>query len=176
MEKLIRAYEALPKIPSILTRDELIHIYPNLQQEIIIDLSERYYNDIFPNTFVNRTFDGNLRNLEHLLLSNNLITKLQPGIFNNLANLKFLFLNNNQISEIQPPKVPSAGIFNNLSNLHYLTLSGNQIKELQPGIFNNLPLLYCLDLEDNQIIKLISGTFNNLPNLIKLYLENNQIE
>ena len=45
---LIQAYEALPKIPvsTILTRDKLIEVYPNLQHETYIRLNNRDYTDI----------------------------------------------------------------------------------------------------------------------------------
>ena len=40
-ERLIQAYNTLPKIPNILTRDKLIQIYPNLQQETRIYLNRK---------------------------------------------------------------------------------------------------------------------------------------
>ena len=138
-QRLIEAYESLPLIPNILTRDKLIQIYPNLQQETRINLNRKGYTDIALDTF------NNLPNLQFLYLDYNKIKKLQPGIFDNLPNLQGLSLINNQIRELQ------LGIFNKLQQLQILYLSYNQIQELHPGIFNNLPVLYRLYLDNNQI-------------------------
>jgi Leucine-rich repeat (LRR) protein len=163
-QRLIQAYEALSKIPNILTRDKLIQIYPNLLQVTRIDLTRKGYTDIALGTF------SNLPNLQYLYLDNNQIRKLQSNIFNNLPELRLLYLNANKIKELQP------GMFNNLPNLDVLGLENNQIRELQPNIFNNLPALEYLILENNQIQELLPGVFNNLPALKHLDLENNQIQ
>jgi hypothetical protein len=66
--RLIQAYEALPKIPNILTRDILIQIYQNLQQEPKINLSDKGSTDISLGTFIEGTFGNNLPNLNRLYL------------------------------------------------------------------------------------------------------------
>ena len=197
--RLIEAYDDL--VPNILTRNKLIQLYPNLQQETEINLSKKKkkYTDIDLGTFSKDIFSDDLPNLRLLDLNNNRIQELQPGIFDNLQNLKKLFLNNNRISvlhhdtfynlqllqelhldnnqirELQSLRLPSEGIFNNLPELQVLYLNNNQIIEIQSGIFNNLPRLERLFLNNNQIIEIQPGTFNNLPRLEKLFLNNNQI-
>ena len=197
-QRLLEAYDELPLLPNKLTRDKLIQIYLNLQQEIIIDLSREGYTDIAPGTFSIGTFDDNLPNLRDLSLRNNQIKKLQSGTFNNLLRLVSLDLSNNKIIELQ------LGIFNNLPRLEYLFFDNNQIIELHRDTFNNLPNLRILHLDynqirelqpdiftmgmfgnfqfltelwlnNNQIRELQPGTFNNLPRLEKLWLNNNQI-
>ena len=153
-QRLIQAYEALSRIPNILTRDKLIEIYPNLLQVTIIDLSWKGYTDIALGTFTEGTFGNNLPVLTFLSLQNNKIRELQPGIFNNLPNLKELYLCFNhrrclwQIQELQP------SIFDNLPRLNYLYLNKNKIRELQHGTFNNLLHLSFLRLNNNQIREL----------------------
>jgi Leucine-rich repeat (LRR) protein len=193
-QSLIQAYEALPKIPNILTREKLIQMNPNLQQVTYIDLSNRKYTDIAlgtfdnlpnlyfldlgdnqikklqSNTFTGGTFGNNLPALEELYLYNNQIQELQPDIFNNLLKLQRLYLNNNSIKELQP------NVFNNLPLLKYLSLHNNQINILHPGTFNNLQGLRELSLKNNQIRELQVGIFNNLPSLRLLELQNNQIQ
>ena len=168
-QELIQAYEALSKIPvsTILTRDKLIEVYPNLQHETYIRLNNRDYTDIALGTF-----GDNFLILERLDLNYNNITELQSGIFNNLPALKYLSLNENKIKKLQ------LGVFDNLSELQSLSLINNDISingTLQLGLFDNLIKLERLDLEDNKITSLQSGIFNNLPALIQLYLNNNQI-
>jgi Leucine-rich repeat (LRR) protein len=195
---LIQVYEALPKIPisNILTRSELIKIYPNLQHETYIDLSNRDYTSIAFNTFAKGTFGDNLPALKILNLSGNNIEELQPGIFNNLHTLKILNLSNNKIKElrlgifdnlselqsldlfnnnISVNGVLQLGLFDNLKKLEKLYLSNNGIRLLQSGIFNNLPVLIHLYLDDNQISIIEPYAFNNLPTLTLLYLNRNQI-
>ena len=47
-QRLIYAYEESPKvfILNIFTRDKLIQLYPNIQQENILDLRKKSYTDI----------------------------------------------------------------------------------------------------------------------------------
>jgi Leucine-rich repeat (LRR) protein len=160
-QRLIQAYEELPKILNILTRDKLIQIYPNLLQETEIDLRSKGYTDIALGTF------NDLPNLRILLLQNNDIKKLLPCIFDNLSRLQILSLNNNQIQELQP------GTFNNLPYLTTLDLNNNYISRLYPNTFSILPNLDMLYLDNNQIKELQSDIFANLPYLDHLYLNNN---
>jgi hypothetical protein len=154
-QRLIQAYEEL-QTPNILTRDKLIQIYPNLQQEIIINLNSKGYTDIALGTF------NNLPNLQYLYLDYNKIKKLQLGIFDNLPNLRILSLHDNQIQELQ------LGIFNNLRRLHNLYLSNNLIQELLPGIFNNLKILYKLYLYNNPIQRLESNSYYGLSSGVRI--------
>jgi hypothetical protein len=104
-QRLIQAHEELSKIPTILTRNELIKIYPNLQLIHTINLSTKNYTNIDVNAFIN------LSNLCTLILYDNKIIGLQPDTFNNLPELNLLTLSHNQIIKLQ------TNTFNNLPSL-----------------------------------------------------------
>jgi Leucine-rich repeat (LRR) protein len=189
-ERLVQAYEELPKVfvPNILTRDNLIQIYPNLLQETIINLQYQKYTGIAPDTF-----GANLPKLNSLFLDNNEITELPSYTFNNLPKLRSLYLDNNKIQELHYdtfynlPKLNvlnlknnqiqelQVGIFNNLSKLRSLYLDNNKIQELHYDTFYNLQKLNILNLRNNRIQELPPGIFNNLPNLQELLLDNNYL-
>jgi Leucine-rich repeat (LRR) protein len=170
-QKLIQAYVAslhkiskipkIPNIPNVLTREKLIQIYPNLEQETYINLKNRGYTNINIGVF------DDLPNLKYLNLDYNYIQELLPYTFNNLPSLEDLIINHNQIQEILP------NAFNILPKLIKLTLNNNQITKIESGIFNNLQNLGYLQLENNQIIELQSNIFNS--RLTYLFLYNNPI-
>ena len=182
-QRLIKAYKKLIFIPNILTRDKLIQMYPNLQQERIIDTHDINYTGISLDTF------NNLPRLTQLILRKTKITEFMfndsPRLWNlnlsynkirnisnwinNLSMLRCLNLSYNQISKLE------LGLFDNLSKLEYLYLDHNKISVLQLGLFDNLSKLIELYLNDNQIITLQQGLFDNLPALIQLYLSGNYI-
>ena len=130
IQKLTQAYKALTKIliSTTLSRNKLIEIYPNLQQETEINLSYKGYTDIFLGTF------NNLPSLKSLDLKYNKIKELESNTFNNLESLYKLRLSSNQIRKLE------SGTFSNLRNLYILDLDFNQIQELPGGIFKNLHL------------------------------------
>ena len=53
-------------------------------------------------------------------LSNNKLTKLEPGIFDNLSDLVIIYLSNNKLSNLEP------GIFKGIKNLRHLMLYNNK--------------------------------------------------
>ena len=156
-QELIEAYEKFTQ--NILTRDILIQIYPNLQNEKILNLYNKNYTGISLDTFATKGGD-NLQELKKIYLMHNKIKKIQPGIFyNNLQALKYLNLENNQIKKLQ------SDTFYNLPSLRELILTYNQIEVLEPDIFNNVPKLQYLKLSNNNISNLQLCVFNNLPKL-----------
>jgi hypothetical protein len=172
-QRLIEAYNLLyqpqpppppPPPQNILTRDVLIQLYPNLEQETWLDLSCRQYTAIDPNTFVNLPY------LVYLNLSNNLINFLHPNTFNTMPRLQCLNLNYNNLVTIEN------GTFDNLRMLNELHLSNNELNLIQSNLFN-LPNLFKLNLSNNQLtIRGIDiNAFNNLPRLTELLLYNNNI-
>ena len=195
-QNLIQAYETLPVIPNILTRNQVI--YENNQDSGILNFINQEgtdkYTGIEPGIFDNLPvydnmelkgiylskneikelppgiFSNNLLFLQYLDLSHNKIIKLEQNIFNNLPSLTDLYIAWNRIRELQ------SDIFYNIPRLENLNLNNNQIQELQPGIFDNLPNLQFLNLSKNKIRELQPGTFgNNLSKLQRLYLDHNQI-
>ena len=173
-KRLIKAYNALPKIPNILTRDKLIELYPQLELHHIIEINDINYTDISVNTF------NNLPSLSIILIHGTKIKHLGgmsefqlsdvplEGIFNNLPRLWNLNLSHNQIQTIN-------SLSHNLPNLRSLSLSHNKINKLQLQLFSNLPKLEHLYLENNQIQELQLGLFDNLSELNTLRLNNNNI-
>ena len=113
---------------------------------------------------------SSLRNLEVLLLNNNGINNLEPGIFNGLTNLEMLTLNNNQINKLE------LGTFAGLTNLEMLTLNNNHLNHLELGAFNDLANLATLWLDSNEISQLEPEIFTDLTSLAELDLGNNQID
>ncbi|CAF1120388.1 unnamed protein product [Brachionus calyciflorus] len=101
-------------------------------------------------------------NLKTLILSNNLISKLESDVFKDLISLTYLSLKNNNLSLIEPD------YFDGLINLVKLDLNGCNINKINLGSFENLKIL---DLGNNKI------TFfsQNLSSLTELYLTNNPL-
>ena len=169
-QRLIQAYNLLyqfvqPLVPEkILTRNVLIQLYPNLEQQTWLDLSNKQYTKIDINTFLN------LPNLVYLNLSNNQINNFEPDTFYNIPRLQCLNLSYNNLVTIEP------GIFNNLRILEELHLNNNQLNLIQSNLFN-LPNLKRLYLDNNQlrIRKIDINAFNNLSRLTELSLYNNYI-
>ncbi|MEO1262867.1 MAG: leucine-rich repeat domain-containing protein [Bacteroidota bacterium] len=125
-------------------------------------------------------------NLEILLLSENVITSISPGI-RKLVNLTALDLSGNQLTAVpdeitelrnltslnlaynQLQTLPEAtGLLKNLSSLR---LRNNQLAELPPSL-GTLENLKHLDLKANELISLPTE-FNRLDNLISLNLNLN---
>jgi Leucine-rich repeat (LRR) protein len=188
--RLKQAYKVSIRTSNTLTRYELNKIYPNLQHVTYIDLIDRGFINLMPDSFTN------LLSLRVIYLNDNMISELPPNIFNNLQGLFELHLNNNRISIIHHntfgflPKlrflylnnneisVLPEYVFSNIPGLLQLYLNNNRISILQKGIFNNLLKLRELFLNNNQIHSLgdtFGESYTNLPNLLKLYLNNNLI-
>ncbi|QUH28788.1 leucine-rich repeat domain-containing protein [Vallitalea guaymasensis] len=108
-----------------------------------------------------KNLDGvqNLKNINHLCLSNNQIKEIK--YINNL-NIDSLDLSNNKIDNI--PKL-------NLPKLRILDLSGNNISDIQN--ISNIITLEDLVLSDNNIYNICELT--NLPNLTLLDLNLNDL-
>ncbi|RLW07013.1 hypothetical protein DV515_00004265 [Chloebia gouldiae] len=96
-----------------------------------------------------------LENLEHLNISGNLITRLEPA--GHLPALTSLDSSHNLI-----PELPD-GFGESLPGLKYFNLSGNKISFLQRG---SLPVsLVELDISDNAITTIVEATFGPLTSL-----------
>uniref|UniRef100_A0A8C5QZX7 Vasorin n=1 Tax=Leptobrachium leishanense TaxID=445787 RepID=A0A8C5QZX7_9ANUR len=101
-----------------------------------------------------------LPNLLLLDLSANLITSIQPGVFN-AANIETLHLANLGLKELPDD------LLSGLRNLHELDLSENQLEKVPPGLFG----LTKLNLAGNTgISQLQMDDFSGLPGLHTLDL------
>nr|AAT70319.1 variable lymphocyte receptor [Petromyzon marinus]AAT70322.1 variable lymphocyte receptor [Petromyzon marinus] len=80
---------------------------------------------------------------QRLWLSNNQLTKLDPGVFDSLVNLQQLYLGGNQLSALPD------GVFDKLTQLTNLYLHNNQLKSVPRGAFDNLKSLTHIWLYNN---------------------------
>ena len=76
--------------------------------------------------------------LEILVLCNNNISVIVPGVFRSQKKLKYLDLGDNALTEI------SGKIWFGLTYLETLRISGNRLQSLPPNAFSNLPELKVL--------------------------------
>ncbi|KAK9404920.1 peroxidasin like [Crotalus adamanteus] len=92
----------------------------------------------------------------------NHIKSIEPGVFRNLKNLDTLLLNNNLLKHI------AQNAFEGLKKLKYLYLYKNEIQSIQSQAFKGLHSLEQLYLHFNNLESLEAGTFNDLPKLERL--------
>ena len=106
-----------------------------------------------------------LYGLTYLELNNNLITRIQPGIFSGYTNLEYLLLYSNRIAQLE------CGAFTGLSNLKYLYLSSNPIQNICFTAFKGLESLAGLNLRSASLTYISSRMFEYLLSLryIEIY-------
>ena len=105
--------------------------------------------------------------IEELLLSRNLLTAVDEGVFKDLTRLKTLDLSLNKITSVHPLA------FSNMPNLKSLNLAHNGITMLEFSLFEKLPELANLSLAYNKL-RLVDGTY--IPNSIEeIQLQGNNI-
>jgi Leucine-rich repeat (LRR) protein len=140
-----------------------------------------------------------LRNLEHLDLSDNKLVTVENKLFKQLENLKKLLLQKNHISAFEP------NAFNGLKKLEELNLLSNKFETIDDDLFAGLTALTSLhvfkamnmsnrnlveidvsflkiygsleklDLSQNKILSIPANAFSHLKELQYLHLENNEI-
>ena len=108
-----------------------------------------------------------LKNLEILLLYNNLLTKFDSSHFLQNSNLHFLDLSNNQLCSFGETSFISS------SSLSILVLNSNFFRRLTHKCFSGLPNLQCLEIKNNVLAKIDSDTFFNHNKLNRLILKKN---
>lgn len=135
-----------------------------IQNNKIVDIDTDYFPpalkecDFSKNKVKVLSLTSALEKLEHLNVSGNLITHLEPA--GHLPALTSLDSSHNLI-----PELPD-GFGESLPGLKYLNLSGNKISFLQPG---SLPVsLVELDISDNAITTIVEATFSPLTSLTVL--------
>lgn len=107
-------------------------------------------------------------NLLALVVSDNLLEKLDDFSFAPSPYLLVLTLYNNKIYDV------GKHAFKGLTMLSILQLSGNEISLLDEDIFKDLPALAMLDLFDNKLEILPMGIFNENKQLEALRLDGNK--
>lgn len=142
-----------------LRKDNFLDV--NLQNLHKIFMKNCQIQSIHPNAF------KGLAVLIELDLSNNLITKLEAGIFNDLEKFRILILNNNAI------KVLPQYIFSDLPFLFRVEIKNNNLKVIEPNAFKNVSSLATIYMDYNNLSVLSKDTFKNLPKLIDLSLSSN---
>lgn len=129
----------------------------------VLDLRFNRISEIPAKTF------KKLKNLNTLLLNNNLLTRLVNGTFDELIKLRYLYLYKNQISEIE------SHVFQGLNKLEQLYIHFNDLETLQQGTFSQLPSLERLFLHNNRIKHLRQGILSSLTSLRRLRLDSNAL-
>ncbi|XP_045466001.1 leucine-rich repeat-containing protein 15-like [Harmonia axyridis] len=137
-------------------KDDLVHL--NLSRNFL------EVQNIYMNT-MSHPLNLQLRTLD---LSYNRLTKID--FFLSFWNLRNLLLNNNRIEHINP------GILQKYPNLVVLNLAHNKIHELESGIFIGLSELVNLDLSYNSLNDISVQIINTLKALEELNLEGNIID
>ena len=102
----------------------------------------------------------NLYSVEILVLCNNNISVIVPGVFCSQKKLKHLDLGDNGLTQI------SGEIWVGLTSLETLRISGNRLQSLPPNAFSNLPELKVLAVGYPLLVKEKQKLFapNTFPN------------
>jgi len=139
---------------------------------------EQFQKEIHISNKIIRKIDPNLFNgftkLTILDLSNNQLTQLSDQQFGGLINLKKLYLNNNKI-EILGFGWDNRKLFEGLNKLEVLHLNKNKIQSLPEYVFKDLANLFELNLESNYIKSIHYESLSGLINLKVLNLRWNCI-
>ncbi|XP_070557311.1 leucine-rich repeat-containing protein 4-like [Ptychodera flava] len=133
----------------------------------------------------------------HLILSNNLIGRLNALQFAHLTNLDILDLSNNILdsNQMHPDAFEGLGILNYLllrynraittvksewlrplHNLTRIDIRQASVETISEDAFRHNVLIRFILLYGNQIKKIEPAMFRNLPSLEKVFLETNQLE
>lgn len=112
---------------------------------------------------------ANLRNLNVLDLSRNLLNDLQRNVFTGLGKLKTLNLSRNRLT-IVPFQV-----FKPLLEIELMDLSGNELRSILENFFIANKRLKVLLLGDNRIDKITKNSFYGLNRLEELQLMGNNL-
>ncbi|KAF7998044.1 hypothetical protein HCN44_009442 [Aphidius gifuensis] len=159
-------FDSFDKIETIdLSKNQLTkidkNIFNNINKQYDLNLSFNKINEIENNAFIESK-------IRELILDNNLLDNLIPGVFKGLDELSLLSMTSNNIKKIK------IGIFNELKNLTSLNLVGNNIDDIEPGSFEGLDL-DCLELDNNNLTIIKSDTFRGLTSRIISLSKNNNL-
>ena len=138
-----------------------LNTYQNLPA--VFDVSNQQLENVDANAFQDLSY------IYRLILNENLLTRIPPGMFDWIGLLFFLELADNKLSDLAPD------IFSRLLNLTVLDLHGNQLTSLHPDLFKSQQNLEAVDLSRNKLCKLLPETFNPLQQVENLILDQNNI-
>jgi Leucine-rich repeat (LRR) protein len=145
-------------------------------------------NDI--TTLIEKAF-GDLKGIEYLHLSENLIQEIQLNAFQGCSHLTDLYLNGNKLRSLEGHEFKHlnnleildltknsiarihSNAFKEAKQLSQILLSNNQLEAINPGMFRQNFKLKSLDLENNKIMAIHSKTFDVLPIIKSLVLRGN---
>ncbi|RVE49163.1 hypothetical protein evm_006170 [Chilo suppressalis] len=108
--------------------------------------------------------------LRILILSHNIIEKVEQGSFSNMNVLERIDLSYNKIMFLQP------GVFTDNTYLHTLNISHNFLTTVAYGVLNGLLYLNTLDISYNRITNLESERFNEVQSLQVIIADYNRID
>ena len=143
---------------SNLTKDSFIDLPDSLE---VLDLQFNALGNLKAGTFVNSP-------KYKLLLNNNNIENIEDGAFD-LPHLQMLVLTHNLLSVI------NRGMFHGLKNLQNLWVDRNNIARIEEGAFENSRTLCRLFLSQNPIKRLENGTLYGLLQEQGCYVEVNYV-
>jgi Leucine-rich repeat (LRR) protein len=168
--KLKRLDFELPRNLTSLNVDynQITYIAPNVFENLT-KLNELNIRGNRISEFKNVNFFSIEINLNRLYLSNNLLIKIEKGIFQNYVKLETLDLSFNYLDGF------SEGIFLGLNNLNELKLGSNYIKILSRNFLNHLFSLKILNLNENGLKHVEPVSFRHLGNLSVLNLQSNKL-
>jgi Leucine-rich repeat (LRR) protein len=166
MLNLLELYLANNRIESIDTKaffiDDRSFVGPGLLEKL--DLSHNLLETL------NSSIFSYLTNLRYLIISNNLIKRIDFNSFYGINYLITLDLTMNQLSKIDFLQNK------NFSYMRYLKLAHNNLEYINGNSFYNLKSLKQLDLSSNKIRGLADCAFNGIQDTIKkITLNYNQI-
>ncbi|KYN08708.1 Leucine-rich repeat transmembrane neuronal protein 2 [Cyphomyrmex costatus] len=128
-----------------------------------LDLSGNRISAVFSGSFC-----VNLRTLEYLHLSNNVITTIETRAFRNLQSLKYLDLSGNRLKQL-----PVHWIYPWIQELH---LERNNFTDLNSISLINIKELKNIYLDENPMPLLTARSFHLLPGHLRIHLRNMRIE
>ncbi|PIK39927.1 putative relaxin receptor 2-like [Apostichopus japonicus] len=99
------------------------------------------------------------------LLDQNLIHTIEPGSFSKLFKLQHITMSNNMLTHL------TVGMFDGLSQVSSLSLYANKITEMENGTFEPLIKVSSLNLKDNLFRVVPRGIFDVMPMLGHIYFD-----
>ena len=126
---------------------------------------------VFHNKIEELTVDC-FRQLSHLTTfdaNDNLISKLDEGLFSTNNMLNRVYLASNRLTSFCPTN-------GSRSSITFLRLDDNRIEELRPDCMRQMPLLATLSANDNSLCRLSDDLFDELHHLKSLYLKHNNLQ
>ena len=166
------AFDQLAKMPALETLDLSCFEINSLDQDMFAGFEKLKTLSLEDNRICRvhvEAFNNCPSHLGMLLLCDNQITSLEPGLFATQKHLGVLDFSNNCLNNLTP------GVFDGLEGLRTLSLDQNKIEDLPTGIFRSLDKLSSVSLHSNSISAIKCGVFDEMVNLDYLILNKNPL-